>query len=198
MRFRLYGITAEPDTFSARKHVSYAEFSNFVNHLECALYGIHLSSVNPLFPNIFNPQRCMRFRSVVLLFMGCLWLLSPVSAQVRRNPPPAKSQFLCILKLTPAYHPDAARTPEAQATVQAHFERLQAETQKGTVILAGRTQEPNDQTMGLIIFEAANETEARAFAEADPAVKAGIMIATIHPYKVAVSRKSRPYKKSNG
>lgn len=57
------------------------------------------------------------------------------------------------------------------------------------MILAGRTTENLDKTFGLVIFEAENEAAAKAFMEADPAVQAGVMTATLHPYAVALKRK---------
>ena len=59
----------------------------------------------------------------------------------------------------------------------------------GQVILAGRTVEPLDKTFGLVIFEADSETAAMEFMQSDPAVKAGLMVATLHPYAVALQRK---------
>lgn len=42
---------------------------------------------------------------------------------------------------------------------------------------------------GLLIFEAEHEAAARTFMEVDPAVVAGVMSATLHPYLVALLRK---------
>jgi uncharacterized protein YciI len=57
------------------------------------------------------------------------------------------------------------------------------------VVLAGRTSEPMDQTFGLVIFEADSEEAAQAFMQADPAVTAGVMTASLHPYSIALQRK---------
>jgi uncharacterized protein YciI len=46
-----------------------------------------------------------------------------------------------------------------------------------------------DQTFGLVIFEAASEEAAQAFMRADPAVAAGVMTASLHPYSIALQRK---------
>ena len=53
---------------------------------------------------------------------------------------------------------------------------------------ARRTNESLDKTFGLVIFEADDEAAARRFMEGDPAVKAGVMLATLHPYAVALKR----------
>lgn len=77
-------------------------------------------------------------------------------------------------------------TAEESAAVDRHFERLQSMLQQGRLVLAGRTLE--DVPFGLVIFEAETEAEARAIMEGDPAVQAGVMSATLHPYRVALLR----------
>ncbi|HET7204034.1 MAG TPA: YciI family protein [Steroidobacteraceae bacterium] len=97
-------------------------------------------------------------------------------------------QFLYVLRLVPRLHDDAAWTDEDTAAVSRHFEHLKQATAAGKVILAGRTREPGDRTFGLVIFEAADEDEAQRFMGSDPAVVAGVMTATLHPYAVALQR----------
>ena len=48
--------------------------------------------------------------------------------------------------------------------------------------------EPLDKTFGLVIFEADSEAAAMEFMRSDPAVEAGLMTATLHPYAVALQR----------
>jgi uncharacterized protein YciI len=99
--------------------------------------------------------------------------------------------FIYVLRLTPKFHDENAWTKEDHATAQRHFERLKAAAEHGPVILAGRTEEPADKTFGIVIFEAPDAAAARVFMENDPAVKAGIMTAELHPYMVAVQRASQ-------
>ena len=103
-------------------------------------------------------------------------------------PAAAKAQFVAVLRLVPRLHAEAAWTPADQEAVSRHFQRLVEGSAAGSVLLAGRTQEPLDRTFGLIVFEAADEAAARAWAEADPAVAGGVMTVTVHPYAVAVAR----------
>jgi uncharacterized protein len=98
-------------------------------------------------------------------------------------------QFLYMLRLVPRLHDDKAWTASDNAAVSRHFQHLKQATEMGTVILAGRTLEPGDRTFGLVVFEAADEETARRFMESDPAVVAGVMTATLHPYAVALQRK---------
>lgn len=97
-------------------------------------------------------------------------------------------QFLYVLRLTPRLHEDAAWTDADKAAVSRHFEHLQRATAAGKVVLAGRTSEPGDKTFGLVMFEAAGEDEARSFMASDPAVVAGVMTATLHPFAIALQR----------
>jgi uncharacterized protein YciI len=80
-------------------------------------------------------------------------------------------------------------TPEEAEIVGRHFAYLKNLTEKGVMILMGRTQTNDESTFGVAIFEAEGEDAARAIMEDDPAVKNGVMMATLYPYKVALMRK---------
>jgi uncharacterized protein len=97
-------------------------------------------------------------------------------------------QYLYVLRLVRRLHDDAAWTEADTAAVSRHFEHLKRETAAGKVILAGRTREPGDKTFGLVIFEAVDDADAQRFMDSDPAVVAGIMTASLHPYAVALQR----------
>ncbi|MEW6028055.1 MAG: YciI family protein [Chloroflexota bacterium] len=79
-------------------------------------------------------------------------------------------------------------TPEEAETVSRHFAYLEDLTEKGVTILVGRTQNADENTFGIAVFEAEDESAARAIMEADPAVVGGVMRATLYPYKVALMR----------
>ncbi len=102
---------------------------------------------------------------------------------------PKPKHFLIILKPVPRLHDQNAWTKEDNAAVGAHFNRLRSGVAEGKVLLAGRTTEPLDQTIGLIIFSAPDEAAAREFMNADPCVTAGVMTATLHPYGLALMAK---------
>jgi uncharacterized protein YciI len=94
-------------------------------------------------------------------------------------------QFIYFINPSrPTFPGDA--TPEELAIVGEHFQFLVDLKDAGKLILAGRTQD--DQPVGITIFEAENEAEAQEITDSDPAVKAGIFIATLRPYAVAVCR----------
>ncbi len=78
-------------------------------------------------------------------------------------------------------------TPEESALVSAHFEYLQRLTEAGVVILAGRTQNDDPTSFGIVIFKAISEDEAREILEADPAVAGGVFAGELFPFKIALA-----------
>lgn len=117
-------------------------------------------------------------------------LLAAAPAQAQEHAAPAKrQQFAYMLRVAPHLQDEAKWSEKDKAATSQHFERLKKATEAGQVILAGRTSEPLDKTFGIVIFEADSEAAARKFMQDDPAVKAGVMKATLHPYAVALQRK---------
>ena len=101
---------------------------------------------------------------------------------------PSRQQYVYVLRLAPQFQQESAWTDADNAVISRHFERLAQAARSGQLILAGRTLEPLTATFGLVIFEAESETAAQVFMQSDPAVEAGLMIATLHPYAVALQR----------
>lgn len=100
------------------------------------------------------------------------------------QPPPVAAERMFLYHIRPArasFEHDA--TEGEQAIVGEHFEYLKRATRAGRVLLAGRTE---SDFGGIVLFRAADEAEARAFMQADPAVNAGVFIATLHPYRLAL------------
>lgn len=77
-------------------------------------------------------------------------------------------------------------TAEEAAIVQEHFDYLKGLTTKGVVILVGRALTTDENTFGLAIFRAESEGAAREIMSNDPAVKKGVMRATLFPFRVAL------------
>lgn len=100
------------------------------------------------------------------------------------------SEWLYYLKPTRLEMVTEGSTPEEAEIVGRHFAYLKDLTEKGVMILMGRTQNNDESTFGIAIFEAEDETAARAIMKNDPAVKHGVMTATLYPYKVALMQKS--------
>ena len=120
-------------------------------------------------------------------FFGALILSSALSLPARPEdrPPSAMPQYLYVLHLVPRLRDEKAWMPADQAVVDRHLAHLQAASVAGQLVLAGRTQEPLNQTFGIAIFETPDDAAARAFMLSDPAVSEGIMTAELHPYRIA-------------
>ena len=99
------------------------------------------------------------------------------------------SQWIYMLKVTRLAMLTEESTPEEDAIVSRHFAYLKDLTEKGVMILMGRTQTADESTFGIAIFEAENEAVAQTIMENDPAVAEGVMTATLYPYKIALMRK---------
>ena len=102
-----------------------------------------------------------------------------------------KKQFIYVLKLQPDYKVEKNWTPAVNAIVGKHFNHLKDMTNKGTVIMAGRSDYDvsDEKVFGIVVFEAANKEEATKIMNSDPAVVGKIMTAELHPFSVALMRK---------
>jgi uncharacterized protein YciI len=80
-------------------------------------------------------------------------------------------------------------TPEEAAIISQHFNYLKDLTERGVMVLAGRTLNADETTFGIAIFTAPSADAARAIMNNDPAVKNGIMRAELYPYHIAVMAK---------
>jgi uncharacterized protein YciI len=78
---------------------------------------------------------------------------------------------------------------EESSILEEHVAYLQELTDRGVLQLAGRTQNQDDSTFGIIIFSAESEDSARSIMNDDPAVKHGIMKAELFPYKISFWKK---------
>lgn len=66
-----------------------------------------------------------------------------------------------------------------------HAAHLQDLTDRGTVLLFGRTQTQEASGFGIVVFQAADRGEATRIMESDPAVSEGIMRPELYPYRVS-------------
>lgn len=98
-------------------------------------------------------------------------------------------EFLYRLQLVRGDMLRTGPTGVEQAVVAEHFAYLQDLNVKGAVILVGRTLTTDENTMGLTVFRAESEDAARQVMNGDPAVKKGVMTATLYPFKVILQGK---------
>ena len=109
---------------------------------------------------------------VFILFVPATFVAQPTEHKL--------VQFqMAILKKGPNW--DTTKTEERNLTLQKHVANVVALLDSGKAVIAGPF---NDQTdlAGIFIFRAASQDEAKAWVDADPAVKAGLMVAEMHPW----------------
>ncbi len=100
-------------------------------------------------------------------------------------------EYIYVLKLSPEFYNPDNWTERENNIVQDHFNRLKKMLEEGSLVLAGRTLNTDDDGFGIVIFNAASDEEAERIAESDPAVKAGIMSAQVFPYRTALIKNSK-------
>ena len=98
-------------------------------------------------------------------------------------------EFLYKLQLVRGDMLRMGMSEQEQAVVAEHFAYLSDLTAKGAIILVGRTLTTDENTMGLTIFRAESEADAHEIMNGDPAVKKGVMTATLYPFKVVLQGK---------
>jgi uncharacterized protein YciI len=121
----------------------------------------------------------------LLLLVACFITIHALAQDTTKT---KMNAYLGVLTLPQKYQDEKNWTAAEQAIVGEHFQRLIKKKEEGVVVLAGRTELPlnNPEMMGLVIFYAKDEKEALQFMMDDPAVKAKIMQAKVHPYGLAV------------
>jgi uncharacterized protein YciI len=126
-----------------------------------------------------------------LLMVGEVRILNKeiITEKHKRQLEPTKSQWLYYLEPARLGMVTEGATPEEAETVSRHFAYLKELTEKGVMIIVGRTQNKDENTFGIAIFEAEDEAAARKIMENDPAIIGDVMYATLYPYKVALMRK---------
>jgi uncharacterized protein YciI len=98
-------------------------------------------------------------------------------------------EFLYKLQLVRGDLLRTGPTEAEQAVVAEHFAYLQNLNAQGTIILVGRTLNADENAMGLAIFRAESDEAASRIMNDDPAVKKGLMTATLYPFKVSLQGK---------
>ena len=128
-------------------------------------------------------------RDMRLLMVGEVRILNKQIIEEKHKRPESKPQWLYHLVPARLGMVTEGPTPEEAETVSRHSAYLQDLTEKGVMILMGRTQNNDENTFGIAIFEAEDEFAAERIMENDPAVVGRVMKATLYPYKGALMRK---------
>lgn len=94
--------------------------------------------------------------------------------------------YIYVLKLIPRLNNSDNWTKKDEELVDMHFDKLKKDKERGIVILAGRTENTDDQGFGIVIFYSKNFDDARKYMQDDPAVKGKVMTAEIYKYRLAI------------
>lgn len=117
-------------------------------------------------------SRIVRVGAIITALAAAGWLLA--------QPQPPAKQYVVLLKRGPKW---VAGKPAGEQALGNHGRYLQQQMAKGALQLAGPFL---DDSGGLILYNAKDETEVRVLAEHDPGVVAGILaVESIRPFHLA-------------
>jgi uncharacterized protein YciI len=92
--------------------------------------------------------------------------------------------FLYVLRVTRLEQLTQGPSEREAEIVSQHVDYLMELAARGTMLLFGRTTEDDERTFGIALFQVESGQEAQRIMEHDPAVKHGVMRATLHPYRI--------------
>jgi uncharacterized protein YciI len=115
------------------------------------------------------------------LVIACSLIAPPLMvAQQTKEPQSKLVQFqMALLKKGPKW--TGAQTPETQHILHQHLVNVLALLDSGKAVAAGPFGDDTDLA-GIFILRASSTEEAKTWVDADPAVKAGLFVAEMHPW----------------
>ena len=118
----------------------------------------------------------MRKRATAVLLLAL-----PLVAAAEEPKPEMTTYYFGMLMRGPKWSPE--ETPERAELQKQHLGHMAKMHAEGRLVIAGPLLD--DGTIrGLVVYKATSIEEARAFAEADPAIKAGRLKVELHPWMV--------------
>lgn len=126
--------------------------------------------------------RIQSMKVLILTIAIALTLIAtpPVHAQEKKEPPSKLVQFqMALLRKGPKWA--EAQTPESQKILHQHLVNVLALLGSGKAVVAGPFGNDTDLG-GIFILRASSVEEAKTWVDADPAVKAGLYVAEMHPW----------------
>ena len=119
-------------------------------------------------------------RTSYRLLTGLVVLLLTAPAVLSQQPVHKLIEFhMALLKHGPKW--TAAQTPETKRLHEAHVNYVLAAFDSGKAVIAGPFTD-GGEIDGVYVFRASSAAEAKAWAEADPAVSAGLHVVETHPW----------------
>jgi uncharacterized protein YciI len=111
----------------------------------------------------------------------CASLTASSASAPAAEPSRMGTVYLVLLKRGPAW--TAQETPETRAIQEAHRANIRAMWEAKKLIVAGPMGDKGD-LRGVFVFQVGTLEEATSLAASDPAVKAGRLVAEVHPWWV--------------
>ena len=90
-----------------------------------------------------------------------------------------KAYYLTFLRRGPKWTPE--KTPEAEKLQAEHMANINAMAKTGKLVIAGPFENAGEYA-GIFVFKVGTLDEAKQLAQSDPAVKAGRLVADVHPW----------------
>ena len=120
-------------------------------------------------------------KPIMFLTSLVLVLLSvPIHAQQTADPASKLVEFhMALLKRGP--HWEASETPQTKELHQQHLAYFSSLIETGKAVIGGPII-GDGELRGIYVFKAKDGAEARAWADADPGVKAGHLVVEMHPW----------------
>jgi uncharacterized protein YciI len=121
-------------------------------------------------------------KNLILTFsVTCALLAAPlaVAPQEQEHQFKLVQFYLCIMKKGPQW--TAAKPFDTSVVHQRHLAYASSLLQSGRAVIAGPLTDESEMR-GVYIFRAQSADEAKTWGEGDPAVKAGFLVAEMHPW----------------
>ena len=118
---------------------------------------------------------------VALIVIACSLIAGSLTFAQQKEAPQSKLvQFhMAILKKGPKW--TGAEAPETQKILHQHLINVLALLDSGKAVVAGPFGDDTDLA-GIFILRASSAEEAKTWVDADPAIKAGLFVAEMHPW----------------
>jgi len=127
-----------------------------------------------------NSGETKMMRKLVLLFIVTFSLIAAPLTLAQQKEEHKMVQFqMALLKKGPKW--DATKEQERNLILQQHIASVVALLDSGKAAITGPFAD-NTDIAGIFILRASSATEAKNWVDNDPAVKAGLFIAEIHPW----------------
>lgn len=116
--------------------------------------------------------------NLILIAMVALFASSTMMAQKREEPGMVQFQ-MALLKKGPKW--DGTAEQQRGEILQQHFANVMSMLGTGKAVIAGPMGDDTDLA-GILILRASTAAEAKTWVDADPALKAGLFVAEMHPW----------------